>query len=195
MFTGLIAATAALVKLEKKNRPVLTIRAALDKPLAVGDSLAVNGVCLTLIEKNKDLLRFNLAAPTLRLANLGDLPAGALLNIEFPVAANGLLGGHLVSGHIDGTVRVRAINKGDQNSHLVFSFSEREWKKFLILRGSVALNGVSLTVSEISASWFAVEIIPHTLVSTNLQFLRIGQRVNIELDLIGKYLFNFQKQF
>jgi riboflavin synthase len=193
MFTGLIAATAALVKLEKKNPPVLTIRAALDRPLAVGDSLAVNGVCLTLIEKKNDLLHFNLAAPTLRLANLGDLPAGTLLNIEFPLAADGLLGGHLVSGHIDGTVRVRAVNKGRQNSRLLFSFQDREWKKFLILRGSVALNGVSLTVSEISASWFAVEIIPQTLATTNLAKLRIGERVNIELDLIGKYLFNFQK--
>lgn len=193
MFTGLIAATAALVKLEKKNPPVLTVRAALDRTLAVGDSLAVNGVCLTLIERKKDLLRFNLAAPTLRLANLGDLPTGALLNIEFPLAANGLLGGHLVSGHIDGTVRVRAVNKGRQNSRLLFSFQDREWKKFLILRGSVALNGVSLTVSEISASWFAVEIIPQTLATTNLKQLRVGERVNIELDQIGKYLYNFQK--
>ncbi len=169
MFTGLIAATAALVKLEKKNPPVLTIRAALDRALAVGDSLAVNGVCLTLIEKKGDLLRFNLAAPTLRLSNLGDLPAGALLNIEFPLAADGLLGGHMVSGHIDGTVRVRSVNKSAQNSRLLFSFQDREWKKFLILRGSVALNGVSLTVSEISASWFAVEIIPQTLAITNLR--------------------------
>lgn len=192
MFTGLIVATAALVRLEKNNRPVLTIRAALDKALAIGDSLAVNGVCLTLIEKKGDLLRFNLAAPTLHLSNLSDLPAGTFLNIEFPVTPNGLLGGHLVSGHIDGTVRVRAINKGDQNSRFIFSFREREWKKFLVPRGSVSLDGVSLTLAEISASWFAVEIIPHTLASTNLQFLRIGQRVNIELDLIGKYLFNFQ---
>ncbi len=193
MFTGLIAATAVLVKLEKKNRPVLTIRAALDKPLALGDSLAVNGVCLTLIEKSSDLLRFNLAAPTLRLSNLGDLPAGAVLNIEFPVTTNGFLGGHLVSGHIDGTVRVRAINKGDQNSRFIFSFRERAWKKFLVLRGSVTLNGVSLTLAEISDSWFAVEIIPQTLATTNLARLRVGERVNIELDLIGKYLFNFQK--
>jgi len=191
MFTGLIAATAALVRLEKTNRPVLTVRAILDKPLAVGDSLAVNGVCLTLIDKKKDLLRFNLAAPTLRLSNLQDLPAGAALNIEFPVAANGLLGGHLVSGHIDGTVRVRALNKGDQNSRLLFSFSEQEWKKFIILRGSVALNGVSLTVAEIKDTWFAVEAIPQTLATTNLKFLKIGQRVNLELDLIGKYLYNF----
>jgi riboflavin synthase len=191
MFTGLIAASAALVKLEKKNRPVLTVRAVLDKPLAIGDSLAVNGVCLTLIEKKGDLLRFNLAAPTLRLSNLGDLPVGTFLNIEFPVPADGFLGGHLVSGHIDGTVRTRAINKGDQGSRFIFSFREREWKNFLVPRGSVALNGVSLTLAEVSASWFAVEIIPHTLASTNLQFLRIGQRVNVEFDLIGKYLYNF----
>ena len=191
MFTGLIAATAVLVKLEKKNRPILTIRAVLDVPLAIGDSLAVNGVCLTLIEKSSDLLCFNLSAPTLSLSNLGDLPAGAVLNIEFPVTANGFLGGHLVSGHIDGTVRTRAINKGDQNSRFTFSFRESEWKKFLVLRGSVALNGVSLTVAEISASWFAVEIIPQTLAATNLARLRVGERVNIELDLIGKYLYNF----
>jgi len=193
MFTGLITSIASLVSLEKKNRPVLTIRAVLDKPLAVGDSLAVNGVCLTLIDKKKDLLRFNLSAPTLRLSNLGDLSAGALLNIEFPVAADGLLGGHLVSGHIDGTVRVRAINKGDQNSRFIFTYLEREWNKFLVDRGSVTLNGVSLTIAEIRDSWFAVEIIPHSLTSTNLQFLRVSQRVNVELDLIGKYLSNFLK--
>ena len=193
MFTGIVAATAALVKLERKNRPVLTIRAALDKPLAIGDSLAVNGVCLTLIEKQGDLLRFNLAAPTLKLSNLGDLPAGAPLNIEFPVAADGLLGGHLVSGHIDGTVRVRALNKGDQNSRFEFTFREREWRKFIVERGSVALNGVSLTVSEVGESWLAVEIIPQTLAATNLRLLRVHERVNIELDQIGKYLYNFQK--
>ena len=193
MFTGLISTTASLVSLEKKNRPVLTIRATLDKPLAVGGSLAVNGVCLTLIEKKKDLLRFNLAAPTLRLSNLQDLPVGALLNVEFPLAADGLLGGHLVSGHIDGTVRVRALNKGDRNSRFDFSFREREWRKFIIPRGSVALNGVSLTVAEVHDTWLAVEIIPQTLASTNFRTMKIGERVNIELDQIAKYLYNFQK--
>ena len=88
----------------------------------MGDSLAVNGVCLTLIEKKGDLLRFNLAAPTLRLSNLGDLPVGSLLNIEFPLAADGLLGGHMVSGHIDGTVRVRSVNKSAAELALAFFF-------------------------------------------------------------------------
>ncbi len=195
MFTGLIAATATLVSLEKKNRPVLTIRAALDRPLKIGDSVAVNGVCLTLIGQKKDLLRFNLAAPTLRLSNLQDLPVGSLLNIELPVTPSSLLSGHLVSGHIDGTARLRSLNKGDPSSRFTFTFSEREWRKFIVARGSIALNGVSLTVVQVSASWFAVEIIPQTLAATNLRLLRPGARVNIELDQIGKYLYNFHKRF
>ncbi len=191
MFTGLIATTAALVSLEKKNRPVLTVRAALDKPLAIGDSVAVNGVCLTLIEKKKDLLRFNLALPTLFLSNLGDLPIGSPLNIELPLTLSDFLGGHLVSGHIDGTARLRSVNKSDRNSRFFFTFRDREWRKFIVARGSVAVNGVSLTVAEVHASWFAVEIIPQTLAATNFKGMRIGERVNVELDLIGKYLFNF----
>jgi riboflavin synthase len=193
MFTGLILTTAALVALEKKNRPVLTVRARLDKPLAVGDSVAVDGVCLTVIERKKDLLHFNLAAPTLKLSNLQDRPVGSALNIELPLTLNDYLGGHMVSGHIDGTARLRSINKSDGNSRFTFTFREREWRKFIVARGSVALNGVSLTVAEVSASWFAVEIIPQTLATTNLKLLRVGERVNIELDLIGKYLYNFQK--
>jgi riboflavin synthase len=193
MFTGLISATASLVSLEKKNPPVLTIRAALDRPLAVGASMAVNGICLTLIEQKKDLLRFNLAAPTLRLSNLQDLARGAALNVELPLTLNDPLGGHLVSGHIDGTARLRSINKSAGNSRFFFTFREREWRKFIVARGSIALNGVSLTVAEVSASWFAVEIIPQTLATTNLRLLRIGDRVNIELDQIGKYLYNFHK--
>jgi riboflavin synthase len=195
MFTGLVLKTARLVSLKRRNKPLLTIGVDLEQRLEIGASLAVNGVCLTVIEKKQNLISFNIGAETLRLSNLGDLPSGAALNIELPLTVNDFLGGHWVSGHIDGTVRVRAINKGDQNSRFIFSFREREWKKFLVLRGSVALNGVSLTVAEIRDSWFAVEVIPHTLASTNLQLLRIGQRVNIELDLIGKYLYNFQKQF
>jgi riboflavin synthase len=194
MFTGLIAATATLVALEKKNRPVLTVRARLDKPLAVGDSVAVDGVCLTVIERKQDLLRFNLAASTLKLANLQDRPVGSALNIELPLTLNDYLGGHLVSGHIDGTVRLRSVNKSDGNSRFAFTFREREWRKFIVARGSVALNGVSLTVAEVRDTWLAVEIIPQTLATTNLRLLRVGERVNIELDQIGKYLYNFQKR-
>jgi riboflavin synthase len=193
MFTGLVLKTARLVSLARTNKPLLTIGFDLEQPLDIGASLAVNGVCLTLVEKKQDRYSFNISAETLRISNLGDLPAGAAVNVELPLTLQDFVGGHLVSGHIDGTVRVRSINKGDQNSRFIFSFRERDWGKFLVSRGSVCLDGVSLTIAEKSGSWFAVEIIPHTLASTNLQFLRVGQRVNIELDLIGKYLFNFQK--
>jgi riboflavin synthase len=191
MFTGLISATATLVSLEKGKNPVLTVRVVLAKPPAIGDSVAVDGVCLTVIERKKDLLRFNLAAPTLKLSNLQDKPLGSPLNIELPLTLNEYLGGHLVSGHIDGTVRLRSINKSDGNSR--FTFRERDWRKFIVARGSVALNGVSLTVAEVRDTWLAVEIIPQTLATTNLARLRVGERVNIELDQIGKYLYNFQK--
>jgi riboflavin synthase len=195
MFTGLSSTTATLVALEKKNNPVLTIRVALARPPVVGDSLAIDGVCLTVIERKKDLLRFNLAAPTLKLSNLQDKPAGSSLNIELPLTLSDFLGGHLVSGHIDGTARLRSANKSAGHSRFTFTFREREWRKFIVTRGSVALNGISLTVAEVSASWFAVEIIPQTLAVTNLNHLRVGERVNIELDMIGKYLYNFQKNY
>lgn len=194
MFTGLIATVGTLVALEKKAPPRLTLRAALSRPLNVGDSLAVNGVCLTLVEKSGDRLSFQLAAPTLRLSNLQDLPPGSPLNVEPPLTLNDPLGGHLVSGHIDGTARLRSASRGGSASRWTFAYREREWRKFLVARGSVALNGVSLTVVDAGPGWFAVELIPQTLKSTNLGRLRPGERVNVELDMLARYLFNFQKR-
>lgn len=194
MFTGLISTLATLVALEKKTPPRLILRAALDRPLAVGGSLAVNGVCLTLVEKRSDLLSFQLAAPTLRLANLQDLAPGSPLNVELPLTLNDPLGGHLVSGHIDGTARLRSTSRGGAASRWTFAYKEREWRKFLAARGAVALNGVSLTVADAGSGWFAVELIPQTLKTTNLGRLRPGERVNVELDMLARYLYNFQKQ-
>lgn len=194
MFTGLIATVGTLVALEKKAPPRLTLRAALSRPLNVGDSLAVNGVCLTLVEKSGDRLSFQLAAPTLRLSNLQDLAPGSPLNVEPPLTLNDPLGGHLVSGHIDGTARLRSASRGGSASRWTFAYREREWRKFLVARGSVALNGVSLTVVDAGPGWFAVELIPQTLKSTNLGRLRPGERVNVELDMLARYLFNFQKR-
>jgi riboflavin synthase len=193
MFTGLIESQATLVALERGNRPCLALRAALEPPPAVGASLAVNGVCLTLVERRGALLRFDLAEPTLRLSNLQDLAPGAPLNLERPLALGGRLDGHLVSGHIDGTVRLRAAQRGGGASRWSFTFREREWRRLLVVRGSVALNGVSLTLAEVHPTWFSVELIPQTLAATNLGRLRSGERVNIELDLLGKTLYNFYR--
>ncbi len=124
------------------------------------------------------------------LCNLGDLNRGEYVNIELPLTLQDFLGGHLVSGHIDGTARVRAITSDSGSVKYSFTFRDREWKKFLVHKGSITINGISLTLSEVKDSFFSVQIIPHSLDRTNLKYMKIGERVNIELDLIGKYLYN-----
>ncbi len=193
MFTGIVLTTARLAALERRRDPLLVVEPLRALAVAAGDSVAVNGVCLTALESATSPLRFNLAAATLARSNLGDLPPGALLNLELALRADGLLGGHLVSGHVDGTARLKALSRASGRTSLVFTFQEPEWRNFLIHQGSVAINGVSLTLTEVQPSWFAVEVVPHTWEETNLRLLRIGERANIELDLIGKYLYNFSR--
>jgi riboflavin synthase len=142
------------------------------------------------VEIAGNLYKFNLSQETLRLANFGDLTRGSYVNIELPLTMQDFLGGHLVSGHLEGVVRVKAINAGPGGAKFSFVYRDRQWKKFLIYKGSVTLNGVSLTISEVKSSYFSVEIIPHTLESTNLKYLKIGERVNLELDMLAKYLYN-----
>jgi len=107
---------------------------------------------------------------------------------------NDYLGGHMVSGHLDGTVRVRNIQKNKESTRISFIFQEKLWKKYIIHKGSITLNGISLTIAEKGDSFFSVDIIPHTLKSTNLFLLKKGQRVNIEFDLIAKYVYNITKK-
>ncbi len=190
MFTGIVQGMAKFKSLDKSSSPVLVVEYELEDEVRIGDSIAINGSCLTLIERNGNLLSFNLSRETLKLTNIADQNKGDFLNVELPLRMNDFLGGHLVSGHVDGVVRLRSINKSRESSKFSFTYTNRDWKKFLIPKGSVTLNGVSLTLTEISTSFFSVEVIPHTLRTTNLQYLRIGQRVNLELDLIAKYLYN-----
>ncbi|MCP4152909.1 MAG: riboflavin synthase [bacterium] len=190
MFTGLVLKVGKFISLEKKHNPTLTIdTGGLDK-VKIGDSVAVNGSCLTAVDIKDDIYKFNLSYETLKLSNFGDLSRGSLVNIELPLTLQDFLGGHMVSGHLDGVVRVKSILKGAGSVKFSFVFQNRDWKKFLVHKGSVTINGVSLTISEVKSSYFSIEIIPHTLERTNLKYLKIGERVNLELDLIGKYLYN-----
>ncbi len=191
MFTGIVLTTGKLVALEKKREPILTLEAELPSELKLGDSVAVNGACLTIVEMKGSSYVFNLSKETLGIATFNDLVKGSVLNLEPALRMNDFLGGHLVSGHLDGTARVRSITPGGDSTALRFTFQNREWRKFLIHKGSITINGVSLTVAEKSETSFRVDIIPHTLKSTNLHLLKPGERVNIELDLVGKYLYNF----
>lgn len=190
MFTGIILKMGKFVSLERKSNPTLTIDAGELANIKIGDSVAINGACLTAVEIAGNLYKFNLSQETLRLANFGDLTRGSYVNVELPLTLQDFLGGHLVSGHLDGVVRVKAINPGAGSTKFSFVYRDRQWQKFLIHKGSVTLNGISLTLSEVKNSYFSVEIIPHSLGTTNLKYLRIGERVNLELDMLAKYLHN-----
>ena len=191
MFTGIVTKIGSLQGLKKDKKITLSLSADLQEyRLKIGDSVAVNGICLTLVEQTGSRYDFNLSLETLRLSNLSDQSLNSRLNIEMPLKLNDYLGGHLVSGHIDGTVRVKTIQKGIDSDIFTFLFSDKQWKNFLIYKGSVTLNGVSLTVSRIAGNNFSVAIIPHTMATTNLKYLKINERVNLELDLVGKYIYN-----
>lgn len=190
MFTGIILKMGNMVSLEKKSSIEITIDVDLSKNIKTGDSIAVNGACLTVIQINSNRYKFNLSRETLRLSNFNDLITGSFVNIELPLTLNDFLSGHLVSGHLDGTVRVKSINRGVESSKVCFTYQDRSWKNFLVNKGSITLNGISLTITDVKDSFFSVNVIPHTFNTTNFKYLKIGERVNIELDLIAKYLYN-----
>ncbi|MEN8154293.1 MAG: riboflavin synthase [Acidobacteriota bacterium] len=190
MFTGIVSKPGNFISLEKSGDPVLTIEMETGDIVKTGDSIAVNGACLTLIEKKGKNHIFNVSFETLKKTNFNDLKKGDKMNIELPLTLNDFVSGHLVSGHIDGTARTRSISKGKGSVKFTFTFSDTGWRKYIVHKGSVSVNGISLTVTEISTSFFSVEVLPLTLDVTNLKYLKIGERVNIELDLIGKYLYN-----
>ncbi len=190
MFTGLVSGLGEFRSLDKSGDPVLKLTTEFPREVANGDSVAVNGSCLTIVKIAGDEYSFNVSRETFKKTNLADHMKGDLMNIELPLTLNDLVSGHLVSGHIDGVARVRSIARKKGSIRFVFGFTTPEWRKYIIEKGSVAINGVSLTVNEITSSTFSSEILPFTFEKTNLRTLSIGKRVNIELDLVGKYLYN-----
>jgi riboflavin synthase len=190
MFTGIIN-ELGFFKGFRQGRQVLLLEApSLASRTEVGDSLAINGVCLSLISKEKNLLSFNLSRETLALTNIGSLKPGDRLNLEPPLTLQTPLGGHMVTGHIDSTGKVLKVIPRSSGMRLVVSFP-RKLRPYFIPKGSVAVNGVSLTIAELGPSSFEVELIPITLKNSNLGVLRAGDEVNLECDIIGKYVYNW----
>lgn len=193
MFTGIIAYSGRFDGYRQGKKELALEASALAGRLAVGDSLAVNGVCLSLIRIDGRLLVFNLSRETLDKTNLGSLRPGEELNIELPLTLATPLGGHLVSGHVDFRARLLRAVPRKPGKRLTFSLP-REFRPYFIPKGSVAVNGISLTVAALSPAAFEVEIIPITLEKSNLRGLKIGAEVNIECDMIGKYAYNWITQ-
>lgn len=191
MFTGLISYRGRFREFRRSRAElVIEVPAELNRRLEKGQSLAVDGVCLTVVSRENDSLVFNLSRETLDKTTLGWLRSGQEVNLEPPVTPETLLGGHLVTGHIDGLGQVLEVKQRQPGKRLKIRVG-REVRKFLVAKGSVAVNGVSLTVAALGAGYFEVELIPATLQETNLDRLRPGDRVNLECDIIGKYVYNF----
>jgi riboflavin synthase len=158
--------------------------------LEPGASLAVNGVCLSLVSKDKGILAFDLSQETLGRTNLGALRPGARLNLELPLTLDSPVGGHLVSGHIDAVGKVVRLAEKRPGKRLLISFPSG-LRPYFIPKGSVAVNGVSLTIAALEAATLETELIPLTLKGTNLGDLRSGDQVNLECDMVGKYAYNW----
>lgn len=190
MFTGLIATTARIAgRKVSGNSGQLELKP--DKPLGklqFGESIAVNGACLTLeAAKDNGILVFHVLAETFKRTNLGSIPIGGVVNLERALALGDRLGGHLVTGHIDSTAPVLAINSKDGDYEYKVAAPE-SIRPFLVEKGSIAIDGTSLTLVEVGEDFFTVHLIPVTADETALLVRRPGELVNLEADLLGKYV-------
>ena len=192
MFTGLIEDVGRISALRFSNgSAVLTVKTKLPvQRMPLGASVAVNGACLTVVKKLSGAFTVDVSPETLARTNLEKLAPGSWVNLEQPMRLQERLGGHLVTGHVDGVGTVASIRK--QGEFTIFTFGvPAELGALLVSKGSVAVDGVSLTVNDCRRERFSVAIIPFTLQHTNLQGRRVGDKVNIETDLIGKYVHSF----
>ncbi len=193
MFTGIVEEVGEVAKLAPHEGVWrLTVKAErVLEGTGLGASLAVNGVCLTVVERSDQALRFDLGGETLQVTALGDLAPGDPVNLERPLRLGAPLGGHLVLGHVDGVGTVGEVVREGETVRLRVAVGDPALERYLIPKGSVAVEGVSLTVATLLPGAFEVMLIPHTVAVTALGRRQVGARVNLEMDLIGKYLFRF----
>jgi len=194
MFTGIIQNQAKLIKIDNvsKNYTLIVESDVELKKRDIGTSIAIDGVCLTLIKykiikKKKKRLFFNISPETLKISNLDKKELGYIFNLEKSLKYGDEIAGHFVQGHVDDTGKIYSISK-IRNSWKFWIIINNKFRKYLIKKGSVAINGVSLTINDIKKNLLRIDIIPHTFKKTNFAHLSKGSRVNLEYDLLIKYL-------
>lgn len=189
MFTGLIEAVGRVAAIERRGAAaLLKVESVLPTTeIALGDSVAVNGACLTVTVKSTSTMTFDVSPESLASTTLGSLGNGSRVNLERAMRLGDRLGGHIVTGHVDAIARLAGIRETSGNHILNFSLPP-DAARYLVPKGSVTIDGISLTVNTVSADGFSVNIIPHTFSNTTLSGIRTGQQVNIETDIIGKYV-------
>lgn len=196
MFKGIIEQTGKIIRLTPAGTSIeFTVQPDTQKFLSKvkkGDSIAINGACMTVEKKAGKYFHFTTVKESLSKTNLGDLTAGSVVNLEKPMTLNSGIDGHLVQGHVDTTGKVISITNVKNSYELVISFPSK-YKDEIIHIGSIAMDGISLTIADIikenkSGIFIKIAIIPHTFKVTNVQFMKADDRVNLEFDLIGKYI-------
>lgn len=188
MFTGLVADKGEVIALEKRAESALiTIKSTLSSELNIGDSISVNGVCLTAISKNGETFQADVMIQTLNLTSLGNLIVGDLVNLELAMAANSRFGGHIVQGHVDGVATVKENSEGEKWNKFVIEIPNN-LASYIVNQGSITVDGVSLTVGNILDNEVTLWLIPETLSKTNLGIKKPGNVINIEVDILAKYV-------
>ena len=193
MFTGIISHIGKVKSFQNSQLLVKADR-SLTKQVKNGDSVAVNGVCLTVIDKRADLFQVEVMPETLKRTALGGLKSGDIVNLELAMKAADRFAGHIVQGHIDGVATVKSI-KQKGNSRLFTFEVPKQLGRYIVEKGSIAVNGISLTVIDASNKTFTVGIIPYTWRHTMLSSAKVGDRVNIEVDILAKYLEKLEKAY
>ena len=192
MFTGIITHIGEVVEInfnDKKDCLIaIFINKKIDRKLEIGCSIACNGICLTLIKKNKNILYFQASKESCDITSITKWNIGKKINIEFALRAGDEMGGHIVNGHIDGCAELKSMRKIKESKLMIFSLTTKSKKlsKFLITKGSICVDGVSLTINKVDNSSFSVNIIKHTAENTILNQIKLGDLVNIEIDLLAK---------
>ncbi len=189
MFTGIVRTgrVESIVMQGGAGRIKVTPDRPWDQPVALGDSIAVNGACLTVAAMEDRSFCFDVLAETFDKTNLGEKSAGSLVNLERALSIGDMLGGHIVTGHVDGTGRVQKIEQVDRDWKFTIGCS-REMLMLMVYKGSIALDGISLTVAELLDDGFVVHIIPHTIEETDMSEFEVGTKVNLEADILGKHV-------
>ena len=189
MFTGIVEEVGRIITADRKgNSARLKIEAEkVLEDIKIGDSIAVNGICLTVTSFGKNYFTADVMHETLRRSSIGEAAAGSPVNLERAMAANGRFGGHIVTGHIDGTGTITQV-KRDDNAIWYTIMAEASLMKYIVEKGSIAIDGISLTVAKRSDKDFSISMIPHTAKETILSQKKAGDVVNLENDIIGKYV-------
>ena len=189
MFTGIIEKVGKVFEFNNNQSSCKLIVQIerIDTSISIGDSVAINGTCLTIEKSDKPFYHFSLSPETLEASSLSNLEKDSYVNIELPLTINKFINGHIVSGHVDSLGTVTSLEKV-KDSWLLLVTIEKNILKYIVTKGSISIDGVSLTVNDIKGQSLSLMIIPHTYENTIIKYYKLGERVNIEVDYISKYL-------